>query len=177
MSPHQLERWFVEGTLAEDTLIDILHQCSVVPLLYDEGGQLKLHDFHEQLESALTGDLAAAADALYTIVIEAFQRYNKPETYEQLQDIISLQEDLCMSGILTVSDWIDWLERCAQGEQPLPTVDYHSLFEDLPEGYMLQDFHDDLTFILQQPEHDQYAEAVQQQSLVYRQLGVKQRKV
>lgn len=174
MSPHKLEQWFAEGTLAEDTLIDILHQCSVVPLLYDEGGQLKLQDFHEQLESPLTGELAAAADALYTILIEAFQRYGEPEAYEQLQDAISLQEDLCMSGVLAVSDWIDWMTRCAACEQPLPEVDFHSLFEDLPEGYMVQDFHDDLTFILQQPDHEKYAEALRQQSMLYSQLGVKQ---
>ncbi|MFD1885977.1 hypothetical protein [Paenibacillus wenxiniae] len=174
MSPHKLEQWFATGTLSEDTLIDILHQCSVVPLLYDEGGQLKLQDFHEQLETPLTGDLAAAADALYTIVIAAFQRYSEPEAYEQLQDVISLQEDLCMSGVLAVSDWIDWMTRCAEGEQSLPEVDFHSLFEDLPEGYMVQDFHDDLTFILQQPDHDKYDEALRQQSLLYGQLGVKQ---
>ena len=173
MSPHKLEQWFAEGTLSEDTLIDILHQCSVVPLLYDEGGQLKLQDFHEQLETPLTGDVAAAADALYTIVIEAFERHRDPETYEQLQDAVSLQEDLCMTGVLAVSDWINWLEHSATGEQPLPTADFHSLFEDLPEGYMLQDFHDDLTFILQQPDHEKYAEALLQQSLLYRQLGVK----
>ncbi|MEW4368549.1 hypothetical protein [Paenibacillus kandeliae] len=173
MSPHQLEQLYKEHTLQEDTLIDIVHQCSVVPLLYDEGGQLKLEDFHEQLEQPLQGEIAQAADALYAVVIEAFALHQSPEEYERLQDAVSLQEDLFMTGVLSLSDWVNWLQQAAQGTQPLPDVDFHSLFEDLPEGYMVQDFHDDLTFILQQPEHDKYAEAVNQQRLLYSQLGVK----
>ncbi|WP_411345550.1 hypothetical protein ACE3MZ_05950 [Paenibacillus sp. WLX1005] len=173
MSAHQLEQLYKEHTLQEDTLIDIVHQCSVVPLLYDEGGQLKLEDFHEQLEQPLHGEIAEAADALYTVVIQAFALHQAAEDYERLQDAISLQEDLYMTGVLSLTDWIDWLQRAAEGTQQLPEVDFHSLFEDLPEGYMVQDFHDDLTFILQQPEHDKYSEAVHQQTLLYTQLGVK----
>jgi len=172
MSPHHLEKLFSEGIINEDTLVDILHQCSVVPLLYDEGSQITVDDFYSRLENSLEGEAAEAAKALYTVVVLAFQRFAEPENYERLQDAISLQEDLCMTGVLSVSDWIEWLSRMAAGEINLPTADFHSLFEDLPEGYMLQDFHDDLTYILEQPDHSKYDEAVKQQQLLYHQLGV-----
>ncbi|WP_458119743.1 hypothetical protein [Paenibacillus sp. Z6-24] len=172
MSPHQLAKLFAEGKISEDTLVDILHQCSVVPLLYDEGSQITADDFSSRLEHPLEGEAAEAAHALYTTVVQAFRRFAEPESYERLQDCISLQEDLCMTGVLSVSDWIDWLEHTAAGETELPTADFHSLFEDLPEGYMMQDFHDDLMYILEQPENSKYDEAVKQQKLLYHQLGV-----
>ncbi|ANF96019.1 hypothetical protein [Paenibacillus bovis] len=172
MSPHQLEKLFTEGTINEDTLVDILHQCSVVPLLYDEGSQITVDDFYSRLENPLEGEVSEAAQALYATVVQAFRRFAEPESYELLQDCISLQEDLCMTGVLSVSDWIEWLVQAAAGETSLPTADFHSLFEDLPEGYMMQDFHDDLTYILEQPENPKYDEAVKQQQLLYTQLGV-----
>lgn len=172
MTTHQIEQLYVEGIINDDTLTDILHQWAVVPLLYDDGHEIAVKDYFNHLEHSLGVEAYAAAQSLYELSVQASRRFAEPDVYEVLQDCISLQEDLWMTNVLTLGDWIHWMEQAAQGQLSLPVVDFHSLFEDLPEGYMIQDFHDDLLFMLEQEDHPKYQEALKQQQLLYRQLGV-----
>ncbi|WP_366289527.1 hypothetical protein [Paenibacillus sp. AN1007] len=141
------------------------------PLLYDDGQHIQVEDYMEGLEVELTQETRRAVIELYELAVKACRCFTDSYAYEQLQDVLGLQAELWQEGVLTLQDWMYWLKQIGEGQQVLPKYDFAAMLGELPEGYMIHDFHDELLYRLEQNCADAWAG--EERSRLYASLGVK----
>ncbi|CAI6016966.1 hypothetical protein PAECIP112173_00100 [Paenibacillus sp. JJ-100] len=151
-------------------LEDIIRMLAHAPLLYDDGQHIQVQDYLEGLEVELTKDNRRAAIELYEWGVKACRRFADPLAYEQLQDVLGLQAELWQQGVLKLHDWMSWLRQISESQRALPVYDFAAILGELPEGYMIHDFHDELQYRLQRDAGDVWAN--QERDRLYTSLGV-----
>jgi|GEM_PF-1539563 len=154
-------------------LQDIIRMLAHAPLLYDDGQHIQVQDYLEGLELELTHDIRRAAIKLYELGVKACRRFTDVLAYEQLQDVLGLQAELWQEGVLTLRDWMEWLKQIGEGRRALPVYDFATILGDLPEGYMIHDFHDELQYRLEQDATNVWAN--EERNRLYTAIGVQGR--
>ena len=149
---------------------DIIRMLAHAPLLYDDGQHIQVQDYLEGLEVELTQDIRHAAIELYELGVKACRRFTDVLAYEQLQDVLGLQAELWQEGVLTLHDWMRWLQEIGEGRRALPEYNFASMLGELPEGYMIHDFHDELQYRLEQDAASVWAN--EERSRLYAAIGV-----
>ena len=161
------------ASLTNDELEQLLETMVHTLLLYDNGSDVELSDFISRLDRPELAQNEPAITSLFEWVVKVCRMAVDPIPYETLQDCLSLQLNLWKSGVLQLTDCLHWLEAVGNGQLKLPEYNFAELLKqpELPEGYMIQDFHDLLLDLLvSQPE---MVWALQHQQLLYEQLGVR----
>ncbi|WP_138494253.1 hypothetical protein [Paenibacillus pinistramenti] len=171
----QLIEACASGRITGRQLDQILETLANGLLLYDDGSAITAEDFLSRLEfgiSSLEGAELAAVRAFYELAVRLCRRFQDEAGYGTLQDCLSLQLDLWRAGLLKLEDWISWMEQAADGGAALPEYDFPKLLQQpaLPEGFMIQDFHDLLLDLLESQPGQPWA--VQQRNQLYERLGV-----
>ncbi|MDO7908788.1 hypothetical protein Q5741_20600 [Paenibacillus sp. JX-17] len=166
----QINALYEARLISNEELAGLLALLPQTLLLYDDGTRVEPEDFRRYEDPPLQGEQAEAAQELYRAVVALCREYPEPEQYETIQDCLSLQFDLWQAGMLSLHAWTGWLAAAIQGTQPLPSYDYTKLLGSVPEGYMIQDYHDELLYRLEQNSEDAWAN--QQIRQLYEQLGV-----
>ncbi|AWB43714.1 hypothetical protein DCC85_05435 [Paenibacillus sp. CAA11] len=156
--------------ITEEQLAEVLGVIPNALLLYDEGSSMQASDIEQCLPHELPQALRPAVQQLYNLIVKICHQYDHPEGYEVLQDCLSLQMDLWSEGILKLREWVEWLDRLNQGNIHLPNYDFEQLLGLVPEGFMIQDFHDELLFALEQEERHSWA--MRELQGLYAKLGV-----
>ncbi len=143
------------------------------PLLYDDGQHIQVQDYVEGLEVELTHDIRRAANEIFELGVKACRRFTDLLAYEQLQDVLGLQAELWQDGVLTLHDWMNWLKQIGEGQRALPVYNFEAILGELPEGYMIHDFHDELQYRLEQDATNVWAN--EERSRLYETIGVQGR--
>ncbi|WP_080832786.1 hypothetical protein [Cohnella massiliensis] len=168
---YELAAAFLAQKLDVDTLNEIVSQLAYAPLLYDNGDTIEADDFAAGLQIELADEARDAAGKLYDLAVRACRRWSGEAEYELLQDCLALQADLWRAGSLSIGDWMRWLERAGDGVVELPKYDFETLFADLPEGFSIHDFHDQLLYLLEErPDHEW---AARERDALYERLGAR----
>lgn len=141
-------------------------------LLYDNGLSITKEDFLARLEVTLNEHQLPAAASLYELAVQLCRRFSGEAEYETLQDCLGLQLDLWRAGILKLEDWLLWIEQGSKGTGSLPAYDFAQLMPStrLPEGFMIQDFHDLLLDLLDSQPDMEWAQ--NERTKLYALLGV-----
>ncbi|OWR27142.1 hypothetical protein CDO73_23105 [Saccharibacillus sp. O23] len=170
-----LQQWIgaaLSGDIAEDDVQHALWLLSNTPLLYDDGKTIAEEDYLRGLEHQPSAEEAEALNELFGIAAALARRYAEAADYDRMQDVISLQFDLWARGILRLEDWIAWLQGAAEGRIDLPVYDFDEVLGSAPEGFMIQDFHDELNFRLEDAPDDEWS--LSHLDELYRRVGVRQ---
>ncbi|OWA33666.1 hypothetical protein B9G55_20180 [Saccharibacillus sp. O16] len=168
-----LQQWIgaaLRGEIAEDDVQHALWLLSNTPLLYDDGKTIQTEDYLRGLEHQPSSEELQALDELFGIAVSLSRRYAEVEDYDRMQDVISLQFDLWARGVLRLEDWIAWLQGAAAGSVELPKYDFDEVLGSAPEGFMIQDFHDELNFRLEDAPEDEWS--LSHLDELYRRIGV-----
>ncbi|MGQ8871258.1 hypothetical protein [Paenibacillus sp. TSA_86.1] len=152
---------------------EIIRMLAHAPLLYDDGQHIQVQDYLEGLEVELTHDIRRAANEIFEWGVKACRRFTDVLAYEQLQDVLGLQAELWQEGVLTLRDWMEWLKQIGEGQRALPVYNFEAILGDLPEGYMIHDFHDELQVRLEQDVTNVWAN--EERSRLYETIGVQGR--
>lgn len=157
--------------VTNDEMQDIIRMLAHAPLLYDDGQHIRVEDYLGGLEKQLKHDTRRAAIELYELGVKACRQFQDSFHYEQLQDVLGLQAELWQEGILALHDWMNWLKLIGEGQQKLPEYDFAAMLGELPDGYMIHDFHDELQYRLEQDAANVWAN--EERNKLYIGLGVK----
>lgn len=151
MNSRKLIEASTAGVIGPKLMEHLLETLAQSLLLYDDGLSIQAEDFLSRVEMKLTGPQHEAAASLYELGTALCRRFSREADYETLQDCLSLQLDLWRTGTLKLNDWMAWLEQLNRGECSLPDYDFPRLMPHtrLPEGFMIQDFHDLLLSLLE----------------------------
>ncbi|GGA27991.1 hypothetical protein [Paenibacillus physcomitrellae] len=173
MDKKLLNQALIDGLFTDKQVENMLETLANGLLLYDEGSSITAEDFLSRLEFKPSGGPQfAAADEFYTLAVRLCRRFQDEPSYETLQDCLSLQLDLWRAELLKLQDWLNWMGQAADGLIVLPDYDFPVLLQQprLPEGFMIQDFHDLLLGMLESQPDQPWA--VQQRNQLYERLGV-----
>ncbi|PYE47758.1 hypothetical protein HUB98_24940 [Paenibacillus barcinonensis] len=171
ITAYQLPALAEQKNVSNDEMQDIIRVLAQAPLLYDDGQHIMAQDYLEGLEIVLMHDTRRAAMELYELGVKACRRFPDSLQYEQLQDVLGLQAELWQEGILTLNDWMNWLKQIGEGQRALPVYDFAAMLGELPEGYMIHDFHDELQYRLEQDVTNAWAK--EERKKLYDSLGVR----
>lgn len=172
MNSRQLTAALTSEPIEQPLLEQLLETLARSPMLYDDGKEIGAEDYFSQLGLPLKGPQLSAARALFDLGVLLCRRFSEETAYETMQDCLSLQLDLWKTGTLSLGDWIQWMEQAKDGRISLPEYHFAELLSpsSLPEGFMIQDFHDLLLDLLHsQPD---MAWALAEQRKLYTALGV-----
>ncbi|MCM3131385.1 hypothetical protein M3629_01215 [Paenibacillus polysaccharolyticus] len=172
ITAYQLPALKEQNMISMNELQDIIRMLAHAPLLYDDGQHIQVQDYLEGLEIGLTVDNRRAVIELYELGVKACRRFTDVLAYEQLQDVLGLQAELWQEGVLTLQDWMNWLKEIGEGRRTLPKYDFASILGELPEGYMIHDFHDELQVRLEQDAANAWAN--EERSRLYTAIGVQE---
>ncbi|MDO3410799.1 hypothetical protein QWJ34_13585 [Saccharibacillus sp. CPCC 101409] len=169
----KLDAWIaasLRGEIGEDEVQQALWSLSNTPLLYDSGETIGTADYMQALEHVPSPEERQALEELYDLAVLLCRRSAEPERYDRMQDVLSLQFDLWASGVLRLEDWISWIEGAVSGKIELPEYDFDEVLGSAPENFMIQDFHDELRFRLEDSPEDEWA--LSHLDELYRRVGV-----
>ncbi|CAM4262819.1 hypothetical protein [Saccharibacillus endophyticus] len=158
------------GEVTEDDVQQALWLLSNTPLLYDTGETVAVEDYMRGLERQPSAAEAEAYGELFDLAVALSRRYAEATDYDRMQDVLSLQFDLWARGVLRLEDWIAWLQGAVQGRIDLPVYDFDEVLGSAPEEFMIQDFHDELNFRLEDAPEDEWA--LSHLDELYRKVGV-----
>ncbi|ANS73450.1 hypothetical protein AWM70_01680 [Paenibacillus yonginensis] len=163
---------FGSGQITDQQMDNVMETLANGLLLYDEGSSITADDFLSRLEFRPAGAQLAAAKEFFALAVQLCRRFRDEQSYETLQDCLSLQLDLWRADLLDLKDWLAWLEQAVDGQMALPDYDFPALLQQphLPDGFMIQDFHDLLLGMLEAQPGQPWA--VQQRNQLYERLGV-----
>lgn len=145
------------GEVIEDDVQHALWLISNTPLLYDSGETIAVEDYMRGLERQPSAAEAEAYGELFDLAVALCRRYAEASEFDRMQDVLSLQFDLWARGVLRLEDWIAWLHGAVQGRIELPAYDFDEVLGSAPEEFMIQDFHDELNFRLEDAPEDEWA--------------------
>ncbi|MEC0126678.1 hypothetical protein [Paenibacillus pabuli] len=167
---YMLPALYEQKKVSAQDMEEIVRLLAHAPLLYDDGLSIQVQDFIEGLEIELAHEVRRAVIELYELAVQACRPLADPPAYEQLQDALGLQAELWQEEVLTLAEWMEWLKQIAQGQRKLPEYDFTAMLGNLPEGFMIHDFHDELRYQLEQ--NPTNAWAIEERSRLYAALGV-----
>ncbi len=168
-----LQQWIgaaLNGQIAEDDVQHVLWLLSNTPLLYDDGNTIRTEDYLRGLEHQPSAEELQALEELFGTAEALSRRYAEAADFDRMQDVISLQFDLWARGVLRLEDWMAWLQDAAKGSVELPSYDFDEILGSAPEGFMIQDFHDELNFRLEDAPEDEWS--LSHLDELYRRVGV-----
>lgn len=154
-----LQQWIdaaLRGEIAEDDVQHSLWLLSNTPMLYDSGEKIAVEDYLRGLEHQPSAAEAEALGELFDHAVALSRRFAEPAQYDRMQDVLSLQFDLWARGVLRLEDWIAWIEGASKGTIELPEYDFDEILGSAPEGFMIQDFHDELNYRLEDAPEDEW---------------------
>ncbi|MCQ4087094.1 hypothetical protein [Saccharibacillus sp. JS10] len=158
------------GEIPEEHVEHVLWVLSNTPLLFDDGSTIAVEDYMQRLDRELSTEEAEAYQELFDLAVALSRRYSEASEYDRMQDVLSLQFDLWARGTLTLQDWMAWLQGAVKGEILLPEYDFDEVLGSAPEEFMIQDFHDELNFRLEDAPEDEWA--LSHLDELYRKVGV-----
>ncbi|GGN90980.1 hypothetical protein [Saccharibacillus kuerlensis] len=168
-----LQEWVnaaLRADIGEEEVQQALWALSNTPLLYDDGKTIAVEDYMKGLESQPSAGEQEALDELFGTAVLLCRRYAEPADYDRMQDVLSLQFDLWARGVLRLEDWMAWLLGATEGSVELPAYDFDEVLGSAPEDFMIQDFHDELNFRLEDAPEDEWA--LSHLDELYRRVGV-----
>ncbi|NGZ75609.1 hypothetical protein [Saccharibacillus alkalitolerans] len=169
----KLQQWIdaaLSGRIGEEDVQHALWLLSNTPLLYDGGETISVEDYMRGLERQPSAEESEALDELFGMAVSLCRRYAEAADYDRMQDVLSLQFDLWARGALRLEDWIAWIREAAAGTMDLPAYDFDEVLGSAPEGFMIQDFHDELNYRLEDAPDDEWA--LSHLDELYRRVGV-----
>lgn len=171
ITAYQLPALYEQKRVSMHEMEEIVRLLSQTPLLYDDGQSIQVQDYMGGLEVELEHEVRRAVTELYELAVQACRAFVDPLAYEQLQDALGLQAELWQEEVLTLAKWMDWLKQISEGKRTLPEYNFTAMLGNLPDGFMIHDFYDELRYQLEQnPAH---AWAIDEQDRLYASLGAK----
>ncbi|MGC5770920.1 hypothetical protein [Paenibacillus pabuli] len=169
ITAYMLPALYEQKKVSAHDMEEIVRLLAHAPLLYDDGLTIQVQDFIEGLEIELAHGVRGAVIELYELAVQACRPFADPSAYEQFQDALGLQAELWQEEVLTLAEWMEWLKQIAQGQRKLPEYNFVSMLGNLPEGFMIHDFHDELRYQLEQ--NPTNAWAIEERNRLYAALG------
>lgn len=170
MNLHEWTNAALRGEIVEDDVQHALGLLSNTPMLYDNGETIAVEDYMRGLEHQPPAAELEALGELYATAVAASRRFAEPAEFDRMQDVLSLQFDLWARGVLALPDWMNWFEGLAKGVVDLPVYDFDEVLGSAPEGFMIQDFHDELNYRLEDAPEDEWV--LSHLDELYRRVGV-----
>lgn len=170
ITAYMLPALYEQKKVSAHDMEEIVRLLAHTPLLYDDGLTIQVQDFMEGLEIELEHEVRRAVIELYELAVEACRPFSEPSAYEQLQDALGLQAELWQAEVLTLAEWMEWLRQIGKGQRKLPEYNFPAMLGNLPEGFMIHDFHDELMYQLEQ--NSANAWAMEERHRLYAALGV-----
>ncbi|WP_405155962.1 hypothetical protein [Paenibacillus sp. FSL K6-0108] len=170
ITAYRLPALYEQKKVSAQDMEEIIRLLAHAPLLYDDGRTIQVQDFMEGLEIELEHEVRRAVIELYELAVQACRRFSDPSAYEQLQDTLGLQAELWQEEVLTLAEWMEWLKQIGKGQRKLPEYDFTAMLGNLPEGFMIHDFHDELRYQLEQNSANTWA--IEERNRLYAALGI-----
>lgn len=169
ITAYRLPALYEQKKISAHDMEEIVRLLAQAPLLYDDGLSIQVQDFMEGLEIELEHEVRLAVIELYELAVQACRPFSDLSAYEQLQDALGLQAELWQEEVLTLAEWMEWLEQIGKGQRKLPEYNFTAMLGNLPEGFMIHDFHDELRYQLEQNPTNTWA--IEERNRLYAALG------
>jgi hypothetical protein len=169
ITAYRLPALYEQKKVSAHDMEEIVRLLAQAPLLYDDGLSIQVQDFMEGLEIELEHEVRRAVIELYELAVQACRPFSDLSAYEQLQDALGLQAELWQEEVLTLAEWMEWLKQISKGQRKLPEYNFTAMLGNLPEGFMIHDFHDELRYQLEQNQTNAWA--IEERNRLYAALG------